>query len=77
MATEMPTEEQLKEWQEQQDRVKDNLKAQIDRSLVTNVEYHYNEIENDDGTRQVVDDDTWAMTIRGLWQDRPTSEDST
>ena len=73
----MPTEEQLKEWQEQQDALKEQLKAQIDRSLVTNVEYHFDETDNGDGTKQIVDDDTWAMTIRGLWQDRPTPKDST
>ncbi len=65
----MPTEEQLKEWQEQQDALKMQLKAQIDRSLVKNVEYHFEELDNGDS-------DEWAMTIRGVWQDRPTSEDS-
>ena len=71
----MPTEEQLKEWQEQQDDLKKQLKAQIDRSLVTNVEYHFEEVETEGGGRRIVDDH-WAMTIRGRWQDRPTSKDS-
>ena len=72
----MPTEEQLKEWQEQQDALKEQLKAQIDRSMVTNVEYHFEELDNGDG-KTIIKSDKWAMTIRGLWQDRPTSENST
>jgi hypothetical protein len=72
----MATEEQLKEWQEQQDALKEQLKAQIDRSLVTNVEYHFEELDNGDGTMTIVKSDRWAMTIRGLWQNRPTPKDS-
>jgi len=68
----MPTEEEL---QRQQDALKDQLKAQIDRSLVTNVEYHFEELDNGDGTKKIKNDG-WAMTIRGLWQDRPTPKDS-
>ena len=67
----MPTEELLKEWQEQQDALKEQLKAQIDRSLVKNVEYHFEELDNGDGTKTIVKSDEWAMTIRGVWQDRP------
>jgi hypothetical protein len=72
MPTEMPTKEQLKEWQEQQDRVKDNLKAQIDRSLVTSVEFHYDEDDLGNGLKRVLKTDEWEITIRGVWQDKQT-----
>jgi hypothetical protein len=68
---EQPTEEQLKEWQEQQDAIKEQLKAQIDRSLVTDIIYHFEEEEISHGVKRVLKTDEWEITVKGVWQDRP------
>lgn len=55
----MATPEEQKNWDKQQLALKENLKAQIDRMLVTNVEY--NEVDATDERH------TPTMTIKGFW----------
>jgi len=55
----MPTPKEQKHWDEQQRLLKENLKAQIDRMLITNVDYTDLDASDDDLPPQ--------LTIRGRW----------
>lgn len=55
----MPTPEEQEFWDAQHQALKENLKAQIDRMLVTDVEY--NDVDVTDKSRAP------TMTIKGFW----------
>ena len=57
----MPTPKEQAHWNEQQRLLKENLKAQIDRMLITNVDYTDLDVSDDDLPPQ--------LTIRGRWLD--------